>query len=126
SSRRRHTRSDRDWSSDVCSSDLSVYTTGGDDLVWDSMAAKIYVAMPGIQGDSGDMIATVDPIAQTVTYSGFLGSDPARLSLTDNSQYLYVALNGQNGIQQLNVPTFSVNSSWNLGGAGTFLGPYYA
>src|SRR5206468_10133889 len=28
SSRRRHTRSDRDWSSDVCSSDLSRYSTG--------------------------------------------------------------------------------------------------
>src|SRR5437868_12832202 len=27
SSRRRHTRSKRDWSSDVCSSDLSVHTT---------------------------------------------------------------------------------------------------
>ena len=28
SSRRRHTRSDRDWSSDVCSSDLSEKLTG--------------------------------------------------------------------------------------------------
>src|SRR2546428_3657605 len=28
SSRRRHTRSDRDWSSDVCSSDLPVKITG--------------------------------------------------------------------------------------------------
>src|SRR5206468_7843533 len=44
SSRRRHTRSDRDWSSDVCSSDLSagiehnyegwiVKVKGGDELV---------------------------------------------------------------------------------------------
>src|SRR5206468_4843945 len=29
SSRRRHTRSDRDWSSDVCSSDLSGIATAG-------------------------------------------------------------------------------------------------
>src|SRR5206468_8934600 len=28
SSRRRHTRSDRDWSSDVCSSDLPLQTAG--------------------------------------------------------------------------------------------------
>src|SRR5206468_7604855 len=28
SSRRRHTRSDRDWSSDVCSSDLLPYSSG--------------------------------------------------------------------------------------------------
>src|SRR5216683_3926900 len=29
SSRRRHTRSDRDWSSDVCSSDLALHRRGG-------------------------------------------------------------------------------------------------
>src|SRR5699024_11862218 len=29
SSRRRHTRSKRDWSSDVCSSDLVIFTTAG-------------------------------------------------------------------------------------------------
>src|SRR3989440_5773102 len=32
SSRRRHTRSDRDWSSDVCSSDLYLCLTGGSDF----------------------------------------------------------------------------------------------
>src|SRR5699024_5413050 len=35
SSRRRHTRSKRDWSSDVCSSDL--YTTISNDEVWDKL-----------------------------------------------------------------------------------------
>src|SRR2546421_7872508 len=34
SSRRRHTRSDRDWSSDVCSSDLFLWSRVGDNLVW--------------------------------------------------------------------------------------------
>src|SRR5882724_7327389 len=49
---------------------ISVYGTGGNDLVWDATAAMIYVSMPGIQGDSGDAIAIVDPIAGTVTDSG--------------------------------------------------------
>src|SRR2546421_9387694 len=34
SSRRRHTRSDRDWSSDVCSSDLAVGSTTQSILPW--------------------------------------------------------------------------------------------
>src|SRR2546428_11356932 len=34
SSRRRHTRSDRDWSSDVCSSDLDTLTASPLDYVW--------------------------------------------------------------------------------------------
>ena len=105
---------------------LTVFDTGGNDLVWDGNAARIYVSMPGIQGDSGDAIAIVDPVAGTVSSSGFLGSDPAKLSLSANNQYLYVAFNGQNAIQQLTLPSFNVNSAWTLGGVGTFNGPYYA
>src|SRR2546428_8591034 len=51
SSRRRHTRSDRDWSSDVCSSDLSdmdslrvKLTYGGPQ---DNIVATLVVAAPG-------------------------------------------------------------------------------
>jgi hypothetical protein len=105
---------------------ISVYSTGGNDLVWDANAGKIYVSMPGIQGDSGDAIGIVDPVAGIVTNSAFLGSDPGKLSLSDNGQYLYMALNGANAIQQLTLPNFQVNAAWNLGGIGSFDGPYYA
>jgi hypothetical protein len=105
---------------------ISVYSTGGNDLVWNAAAGKLYVSMPGVQGDAGDAIAIVDPVAGTVTSSGFLGSDPTPLSLSDNGQYLYTALYGENAIQQLTLPGFTVNTAWNLGGAGNFDGPYYA
>jgi hypothetical protein len=105
---------------------ISVYSTGGNDLAWDATASKIYVSMPGIQGDAGDAIAIVDPVAETVTSSGFLGSEPANLSLSDTGQYLYVALYGENAIQQLKLPNFTVNTAWNLGGVGSFSGSYYA
>jgi hypothetical protein len=105
---------------------ISVYSTGGNDLVWDASTAKLYVSMPGVQGDAGNGIGVVDPIAGTVTNSGFLGSEPARLSISNDSQYLYMALNGQNAMQQLTLPNFQVNAAWNLGGVGTFFGPNYA
>src|SRR5206468_8529958 len=41
SSRRRHTRSDRDWSSDVCSSDLALYR---DELASLEPSAGLHVA----------------------------------------------------------------------------------
>ena len=107
-------------------SQISVYSTGGNDLVWDENTGKIYISMPGIQGDLGDAIGVVDPVAGTVTSSGFLGSDPARLSLSNNGQYLYMALYGANAIEQLTLPNFQLNAAWNLGGAGSFEGPYYA
>jgi hypothetical protein len=105
---------------------ISVYSTGGNDLVWDALAGKIYVSMPGIQGDAGDAVAIVDPIAGSVSSSGFLGSDPAPLSISDDGLFLYTALYGENAIQQLTLPSFTVNAAWNLGGAGSFSGPYYA
>src|SRR5436305_11995416 len=37
-----------------------------------------------------------------------------------------MALYGENAVQQLTLPNFTVSSTWNLGGAGTFNGPYYA
>jgi hypothetical protein len=105
---------------------ISVYSTGGNDVVWDTSTARLYVSMPGIQGDAGEAIGIVDPVAGTVTSSGFLGSDPARLSVSDDAQYLYMALYGENAIQQLTLPGFQVNATWNLGGAGSLFGPYYA
>jgi hypothetical protein len=105
---------------------ISVLSTGGNNLVWDATAARIYVSMPGVQGDAGDAIAIVDPVSGAVSSSGFLGSDPAPLSLSDDRKYLYTALYGANEIQQLTLPGFTVNTAWNLGGVGSFFGPYYA
>jgi hypothetical protein len=106
-------------------SQIAVYGTGGNDLVWDANAARIYVSTPGIQGDAGDGVVIVDPVAGTVATTGFLGSDPANLSISSDGQYLYAAMYGQNAIQQLTLPDFQVNNAWNLG-ADSFFGPYYA
>src|SRR2546421_11035443 len=57
SSRRRHTRSDRDWSSDVCSSDL-IHFTGSTEVfqaLWKQAAANLtaYAAYPRLVGETG-------------------------------------------------------------------------
>jgi hypothetical protein len=104
---------------------MAVYNSGGSDLVWDAAAAKIYVSMPGIQGENGGSIAVVDPVAGTVVNSGYLGSNPDRISLSAGSQYLYTGFDGLNSIEQLTLPGFAVNTQWSLGGDPMF-GPYYA
>ena len=104
---------------------LAVYFTGGNDLVWDANAKKIYVSMPGVQGDLGDSIAIVDPISGVVTNPGFMGSDPANLSIASDGASVYAAFYGENAIRQLALPGFKVSNAWNLG-ADSFQGPYYA
>jgi hypothetical protein len=104
---------------------IAVYNTGGNDLVWNNTAGKIYVSMPGIQGDLGNGIAIVDPVRGNVTTTNFLGSDPSQLSLSSDGQSLYVGFNGNNTVQQFTLPGFTQSQSWNLG-ADTFSGPFYA
>src|SRR5206468_8998259 len=58
SSRRRHTRSDRDWSSDVCSSDLSQFAKGGQNLMVRTQAGYNPQALVGL---IKEQIATLDP-----------------------------------------------------------------
>src|SRR5699024_11804436 len=50
SSRRRHTRSKRDWSSDVCSSDLPDFTRGS----WQKMMVSLHF-LPTAPGEIGDL-----------------------------------------------------------------------
>src|SRR2546421_5892672 len=64
SSRRRHTRSDRDWSSDVCSSDLVL-------VGWRAITTLPVQQYPNIQSSSV-LITTVYYGASAETVRGFL------------------------------------------------------
>src|SRR5206468_6093218 len=65
SSRRRHTRSDRDWSSDVCSSDLALCQTGDFDLLF------LDIFMPGMDGfETMRMVRQHQPQIPIIVSSG--------------------------------------------------------
>jgi hypothetical protein len=104
---------------------ITVYGVGGNDVVWDSLRQKFYVSTPGIQGEFGDKIVVVDPVAGTITPSVFIGSDPAELSLSSDAQYLYVGLNGHNSVQRLTLPALIQDISFPLG-SDSFDGPFFA
>lgn len=104
---------------------IDVFPTGGNDLAWSSQSQKIYVSQPAIQGYQSNSIAVVDPVAGTVTVSPFIGSDPARLSISNDNQFLYVGMNGENSVQRLLLPALTPDIIWHLG-ADPFSGPYFA
>src|SRR5256712_10036588 len=68
SSRRRHTRSDRDWSSDVCSSDLR--TLGSVVIFSDRPAASTWQRRVTVHGNPG-------PASTKYTFLDILGESPA-------------------------------------------------
>src|SRR5256886_4316145 len=74
SSRRRHTRFDCDWSSDVCSSDLGV-TTGS--------STPVTVMGTGVVWTSSDLtVATIDASGRAAG----LGAGTATIAATDRSE----------------------------------------
>src|SRR5699024_11586897 len=59
SSRRRHTRSKRDWSSDVCSSDLEIYSS--DELLGYAYQTIDVVDIPAYSGKPINLQVVLDP-----------------------------------------------------------------
>src|SRR6266511_6229638 len=58
SSRRRHTRFSRDWSSDVCSSDLGCHMTAPDALWWELVDPGNGEPVPAEPGAEGEIVYT--------------------------------------------------------------------
>jgi hypothetical protein len=104
---------------------ISVYNLGGRDLAWDSSNSLLVVGLPGDEGDNGDNIATLDPSSGEIKYSGFIGSEPGRIALSENNQLLYVGLDAANSITTFNYPAFTTASNFTLG-SDSFDGYYFA
>lgn len=103
---------------------IAVYAVGGNDLVWNFQAQKIYVSVPAIQGDLGNTMTVVDPVAGTVSPSPFVGSEPGNLSISSDDQYLYAGMYGENSVQRFVLPGLSPDIDWHLG-ADPFDGAYF-
>ncbi len=104
---------------------VRVYGVGGNDVVWDSQRQKLYVSSPGVQGDLANKIVTVDPVAGTVAPSGFIGSEPDRISISSDGQYLYTGIDGRVSVERLTLPALTPDISFTLG-SDSFDGPFYA
>src|SRR2546422_8289444 len=63
SSRRRHTRCSRDWSSDVCSSDLTTSSAGRGGFLWhDRQLELVRPAQQGHNGGRPDAVRREQPV----------------------------------------------------------------
>src|SRR5699024_12085703 len=64
SSRRRHTRSKRDWSSDVCSSDLETISKSKVERVTEADNIRVLIAAGGTGGHVYPAIAIADAVIE--------------------------------------------------------------
>ena len=91
------------------------------DLIFDSVTQKIYASVLGNPG----AIIPIDPATGNMGPAIPVGIDPVKLARSDNAQYLYVGLGGENVVQRIELSTLTVNLSFSLGSDLSSLSPFF-
>jgi hypothetical protein len=95
------------------------------DLIYDPLRKVVYASVPGRAGALGNTITVIDPETGSIGPSVFIGSEPGKLAISDDGQYLYVALDGAAAVRRLVLTTMTPDIQFSLG-SDWFAGPYYA
>jgi sugar lactone lactonase YvrE len=85
------------------------------DLAVDPVTQTIFASVPSSAGAGGNSIATIDPVAGTTTGAVFVGSEPNRLAVSDDGQFVYVGLNGAAAVRRYDVATKTAGPQFTLG-----------
>ena len=94
------------------------------DIVYDSITQKVYASVPGNAGSFGNSLVPIDPMTGTMSTPIFLGSEPGRLAISGNNQYIYAALNGNGGVRRFDLGSQTAGLEFSLG-VGPFGGRFY-
>jgi len=95
------------------------------DLVWDNTHQLIYLSRPSLAASNGNTITALDPTTGNIQLTQFAGSEPDRLAITDDDQYLYAGLDGSSSVQRFLLPSLQPDINYSLG-AISFFGPTFA
>ena len=71
------------------------------DLAYDSTRQLLYASVASTDRSYGNRVVAIDPVGGTVRSSVFVGSEPNRLAISDNGQFLYVGIDGARSIRRV-------------------------
>ena len=84
------------------------------DLVWDSVNAKLYVSIGSTDTRSPNTIIPVNPMTGNAGTPVQAGNNPHLLSISSDSSYLWVGLDGDNSVQRFLLPALTKDISFPL------------
>ena len=108
----------------VSSKDVLQISLATNDIVYDPLTQMIYASVPSSAGSIGNSITSIDPSTGAIGSSVFVGSEPGKLALSDNGQYLYVALDGAAAVRRFDIASQTAGLQFSLG-SDAFSRPYY-
>lgn len=94
------------------------------DIIYNPVDNKIYASIPSSAGGSGNSVVPIDVPTGTVGTPIFVGSEPNKLAISDDGNYLYVGLNGAAAVRRVNLISQTAEIQFSLG--SNFCGSFFA
>ena len=94
------------------------------DLIFDSNTQKIYASVPSSVLGVGNSITRIDPVTGVAETSIQVGSDPGKLAISGDKQFLYVGLDGEAAVRRVVLATQTPSLRIPLGNS-LFNGPHF-
>ena len=95
--------------------DLKEVAVVANDIAFDPLTETAFASVPSTATTGGNSVTPFDPFSGAVGQPVGVGSEPGRLALTDNGQYIYVALDGANAVRRFDVATRTPGLQFTLG-----------
>ena len=88
--------------------------TTAQDIIWDAAHGKLYVSIPSTDPTAPNSIVPIDPVNGRIGTPVAAGNNPNRFSISSDSAYLWVGLDGDNAVQRFLLPALSKDISFTL------------
>ena len=85
------------------------------DLVYDPNTQKVYASLPGSAGAFGNSLAPIDPLTGNMSTPIFMGSEPKKLAIANNKQFVYAGLDGIGGVRRFDLGSQTAGLQFSLG-----------
>lgn len=96
------------------------------DSVFDPKSGNIYATVSSISPTYAGMVVAINPNTETVAQAWSIGNGPDHIAISDDSQFLYVGLDGDANVTQVSLPAGTVNFAASLGLDPSFQQPMIA
>lgn len=103
---------------------LTAIAEPANDIAVDPAREALYLSVPNTVPE-GNSVAVLDLPSAKIIGTQFAGSNPDRLSIADNSQFLYAGLDGSASVQRFTLPFLGTDVNYSLGSNPSF-GPFFA
>jgi len=102
--------------------DIRILSLATNDIIYDKFRQKIYASTPNTAPNNPNSIIIVDPVTGNIGPSLAVGSEPTKLAISDDGQFLYVGLDGEGAVRRVILSSFTADLKFSLGNASAGCG----